>query len=107
MINTGTAGLRSNADYKDPERRLLTAAEVAMRAKMQLAGITGLDADHVSSVEKRELGWLVTVDLIELRRIPAATDVLAAYEAELDDYGTLVGYHRNRRYFRDQTLEGR
>ncbi len=81
------------------------AAAIAQHAKTELEGITGLDADHVSAVAHQPDGWHVTVDLVELRRIPAATDVLAAYEAVLGPTGTLLSYHRTRRYFRDQMLE--
>jgi hypothetical protein len=81
------------------------AASVAMHAKAELMAITGLDADHVSAVLKMPDGWHVTVDLVELRRIPAATDVLASYEAVLGPTGVLLSYHRIRRYFRDQMLE--
>lgn len=81
------------------------AAAIAQHAKTELEGITGLDADHVSAVVHQPDGWHVTVDLVELRRIPAATDVLAAYEAVLGPTGTLLSYHRTRRYFRDQMLE--
>lgn len=81
------------------------AAAIAQHAKAELEGITGLDADHVSAVVHKPDGWHVTVDLVELRRIPAATDVLAAYEAVLGPTGTLLSYHRTRRYFRDQMLE--
>lgn len=81
------------------------AATIAQQAKAELEGITGLDIDHVSGVEKKPDGWHVTVDLVELRRIPAATDVLAAYEAVLGPTGVLLSYHRTRRYFRDQMIE--
>lgn len=81
------------------------AAAVAKHAKAELEAITGLDADHVSAVVHEPDGWHVTVDLVELRRIPASTDVLAAYEAVLGPTGTLLSYHRTRRYFRDQMLE--
>ena len=81
------------------------AAAIAQHAKAELQGITGLDADHVSAVMHKPDGWHVTVDLVELRRIPAATDVLAAYEAVLGPTGTLLSYQRTRRYFRDQMLE--
>lgn len=81
------------------------AATIAQQAKAELKGITGLDVDHVSGVEKMPDGWHVTVDLVELRRIPAATDVLAAYEAVLGPTGELLSYHRTRRYFRDQMME--
>jgi hypothetical protein len=81
------------------------AASVAQQAKAELESITGLDADHVSAVMHKPDGWHVTVDLVELRRIPAATDVLAAYEAVLGPTGVLLSYHRTRRYFRDQMIE--
>lgn len=82
------------------------AAEIAERAKAEISRITGLDADHVSGVMNDSDGWHVTIDLIELKRIPASTDVLAAYEAVFAPTGTLLSYHRTRRYFRDQMLEG-
>ncbi|MGD0076884.1 MAG: gas vesicle protein GvpO, partial [Candidatus Binataceae bacterium] len=81
------------------------AAAVAKHAKAELEAIIGLDADRVSAVERKPDGWHVTVDLVELRRIPAATDMLAAYEAVLGPTGVLLSYHRTRRYFRDQMIE--
>ena len=81
------------------------AAAVAKHAKAELESITGLDADHVSAVLNQPDGWHVTVDLVELRRIPASTDVLAAYEAVLGPTGVLLSYHRTRRYFRDQMID--
>ncbi len=80
-------------------------ADIARHAKAELENITGLDADHVSAVEHRTDCWHVIVDLVELRRIPAATDVLAAYEAVLGPTGVLLSYRRIRRYFRDQMME--
>ena len=73
------------------------AAAVAKHAKAELESITGLDADHVSAVLREPDGWHVTVDLVELRRIPAATDVLASYEAVLGPTGVLLSYRRIRR----------
>jgi len=81
------------------------AAAIAKHAKAELESITGLDADHVSAVVREPDGWHVTVDLVELRRIPASTDVLAAYEAVLGPTGVLISYRRNRRYFRDQMMD--
>lgn len=81
------------------------AAAIAEHAKAELASITSLDVDHVSAVVQEPDGWHVTVDLVELRRIPASTDVLAAYEAVLGPTGILMSYHRKRRYFRDQMME--
>jgi len=83
----------------------ISAAEIAERSKRDLARITGLDADHVSAVRSEPDGWHVTVDLIELRRIPHSTDVLAAYHAVFAPAGTLTSFHRTRRYLRDEMVE--
>ena len=45
------------------------------------------------------------MDLIELKRIPESTDVLASYEALLDDEGNLLRYQRTRRYLRQEIME--
>jgi len=81
------------------------ADEIAVRAKAALARITGLKADRVSAVMLESDGWHVTVDLIELKRIPPSTDVLAAYEALFAPSGALMSYRRTLRYLRDQILE--
>ena len=38
--------------------------------------------------------------MVEVRRIPNTTDVLAMYEVEVDGKGSLQGYRRVRRYVR-------
>ena len=83
----------------------MTGPEVAQRAKEQLAQLTGLTPDTVSSLSRGEDGWHVTVDLIELKRIPEATDVLASYETLLDEEGNLLSYQRTKRYLRQEVME--
>jgi len=83
----------------------MTGAEIAVVAKETLAELTGLTPETVSGMSKDEEGWHVFVDLIELKRIPEATDVLATYETVLDDEGNLTRYERIRRYSRDQLME--
>jgi hypothetical protein len=56
----------------------------------------------VLSLRKDEDGWKVTVEVVELRRIPSSTDLLGCYVVTLDDDGELVGYERTRRYQRGQ-----
>jgi hypothetical protein len=51
-------------------------------------------------VERTDDGWAVGVEVVEDRRIPSSTDVLAIYEAELDGLGELVSYRRLKRYSR-------
>jgi len=51
-------------------------------------------------VEPSEDGWYVGVEVIEDRRIPSSTDILATYEVEIDENGELLSYRRVRRYSR-------
>jgi len=81
---------------------MMTGPEIAERAKEQLAQLTGLKPGTVSALSKDEVGWHVTVDVIEMKYVPDTRDVLAAYETLLDDEGNLLSYQRTRRYRRDQ-----
>lgn len=78
----------------------MTGPEIAQRAKEQLAQLTGLKPDTVSALTKDEEGWHVTLDMIEMKRIPDSSDVLATYEALLDSNGNLIRYERTSRYYR-------
>jgi hypothetical protein len=93
----------------DGERRRskrLSGAQLAQRARSELSEITGLEAESVTSLEKAGDGkWRVTVELLELSRIPETDDVLGSYVAELDDGGELLGYRRRRRYARSQASD--
>lgn len=50
-------------------------------------------------------GWRVLVEVIEVSRVPASTDVLGAYEVTVDEEGELVRFERLRRYVRAHTGE--
>ena len=47
-------------------------------------------------------GWTVTIELVELERIPETTSLIGSYEAKLDGDGRLVEARRLRRYPRNQ-----
>jgi|TARA_R110002012_G_scaffold59502_2_gene155631 hypothetical protein len=74
-------------------------------AKDQLEELTGLASDSVSRLSKVEDGWQLVINMVELKRIPASTDMLAIFEVTLDAEGNITGYHRSRRYLRDQIQE--
>ncbi|MBI3362509.1 MAG: gas vesicle protein [Chloroflexi bacterium] len=78
---------------------------IAQCAKEELGHLTGLKPDTVSGLSQDQDGWHVIVEIVEMKRIPEATDVLASYEVLLDDEGNLISYQRTRRYFRDQITE--
>jgi len=76
------------------------AGRVAAEALRQLAELTGKDAEGVVGLDRSDDGWTVEVEVVEVRRIPNTTDVLALYEVEVDGRGSLQGYRRVRRYVR-------
>lgn len=92
------------ADEKRDSGRRSPAAEIAARARDELSDITGLGAEGVTSLEQAEDGtWIVTVELLELSRVPETDDVLGSYEVEVDGDGQLLAYRRLRRYARSQS----
>jgi hypothetical protein len=84
---------------------MTTRSEIAQRAREQLAQFTGLEPGTVSGFGRHKGDWRVTVDLIELRRIPEAIDVMACYEVLVDDEGNLLSYQRTKRYLRQAVTE--
>lgn len=83
------------------------ARELVDRAREQLRELHGSEAEAVSSFERTPDGWAVTLEVVELRRIPESTDVLASYRVELDGDGNLLRYERVRRYHRSEASDGR
>ncbi|MBT2393252.1 gas vesicle protein [Streptomyces maoxianensis] len=80
----------------------LSLMEVARRARAQLAELTGMEPDSVSSFTETDDGWSLEVQVLELRRIPDTTSLLASYEVTLDSQGEMTGYRRIRRYVRSR-----
>ncbi|WP_223838414.1 gas vesicle protein GvpO [Saccharopolyspora pogona] len=83
----------------------LKAAQVARLAVRQVHELTGRQPEGVTSLERSETGWVVGVEVVESRRVPDTADILAVYEAELDDDGDLVSYRRVDRYSRGRGNE--
>jgi hypothetical protein len=83
----------------------MSLPEIALRAKEQLSLITGLPVSTVSSLQHNEQGWHVITEMVEMKRIPDSSDILATYELLLDEGGQLVSYQRTRRYARGDALE--
>ncbi|MFF4398991.1 gas vesicle protein [Streptomyces sp. NPDC001480] len=74
--------------------------EVLRQARAQLAELTGLVPEQVSSFEQTEDGWALEVEVLELARVPDTMSLMASYQVELDPEGQLTGYRRVRRYER-------
>ncbi|MEU0194226.1 gas vesicle protein [Streptomyces afghaniensis] len=77
--------------------------EVLRQARGQLAELTGMTAESVSSFEQTEQGWALEVEVLELERVPDTMSLMASYQVELDARGQLTGYRRVRRYERGRS----
>ncbi len=80
--------------------------ELARTAVQAIAQMTGRRPETVLGLRREEDGWKITVEVLELSRVPNSTDLLGCYEVGLDQDGELVGYERRGRYQRGQTQGG-
>lgn len=99
MAGNGTSGDGRSVRTR-PVRDVLKKA----RDEMQL--LTGRPVDAVTGVRKSDKGWELTLEVVELERIPASTSVLGAYDVLVDRDGSVVEYERTQRYYRNQPSEG-
>src|SRR5438874_13800597 len=91
----GTNGRRAN--------RKLSGREAIDRVLEEAAELMGRPIESVVGLEPDDDGgWTVTVDVVELERIPHSTDVLGSYAITVDKSGELTGWRRRRRYYRNQ-----
>jgi hypothetical protein len=100
------ARARPARERSSDESSRVTAREVVDLAREYIADMTERQPVQMTSVSPTEDGWLVEVEVIEDRRIPSSSDILALYEVELDETGELLAYQRTRRYLRGQTTNG-
>lgn len=94
-----TAEKRQAAQH---DGRMSDAGSVALSAKTQLATLTGHSVESVVGLERHQEGWRVTLDVLELEKVPCTADILATYQVDFDDGGELRGYRRVRRFVRGQ-----
>jgi len=83
----------------------MNMTKLAERAKNQLAEITGLKPVTVTGTFKDEQGWHITLDMLEMSRIPTATDVLGDYDVLVDEDGNMMKFERKRTRLRGEPME--
>ena len=95
----------SSQERRRPNRQLsaLSAAQAGLRNFGQL---TTKEPSGITSVEPSDHGWVVGIEVVEDKRVPSSADVMAIYEAEIDDDENLVSYRRVRSYSRGQGDKG-
>jgi hypothetical protein len=85
----------------------LGASDVAVAAAQQLVTLTGKTFEGIVGLGRKDHGWDVEVEVVEMRRIPSTTDVIAVYRVSVDRAGDLISYRRINRYARGQAGEER
>ena len=106
-MRTMAQGSRTRASESRSGPSPLNARTAAGVAREFISELNGRDPVAMTSVEATDIdGWVVEFEVVEDRRIPSSSDVLALYEVELDADGELLGLRRTRRYLRGQTRDG-
>jgi hypothetical protein len=83
-------------------------SELAQEARQQVSEMTGLQSGTVTGLDRAgDDRWVVTVEVVELARIPNTMDVMGTFEVTLSEEGDLVGLRRSGRHRRSQTDQGR
>jgi Gas vesicle synthesis protein GvpO len=86
-------------DGPEPGREAgIPAMAAAAAGVRQISELTGREAQGIVSLEPASDGWVVGVEVVEDHRIPSSSDMMAIYEAKLDEEGDLTAYTRKRRY---------
>jgi len=80
----------------------LSGIRAAALAQQQLEQLIQRPCESVSGLSRQRDGWTITLEVVELERVPPTTDILASYRVELDQRGELMGYERVSRYYRNQ-----
>lgn len=80
----------------------MQVTELIERAKKQMAGATGMRPEAVTGFRQDDGGWLVSVEFLEMSRIPPATDVLGEYDVLVGQEGELLQFQRKRTRLRGE-----
>jgi hypothetical protein len=90
---------------RSSENGRLSAGELGRAALATVEELTGYEPEAVTGLEWDGEFWRVTVDALEMARVPSTTDVLGSYIVQLDEQGALHGYKRTGRFVRGHADE--
>ena len=99
-------GRRAPEAASRPAPKRLSGIRAAGLAQEQLEQLIQRPCEAVSGLSRHGEGWMITLEVVELERVPPTTDILATYRVELDEDGELMGYERVSRYYRNQAGGG-
>jgi hypothetical protein len=82
-------------------------SDLVQEARRQVSELTGLRAETVTGLNRAgDDRWVVTVEMLELSRVPSTMDVLGTFEVTLSEDGELLGLRRLGRHRRSATEQG-
>jgi hypothetical protein len=82
--------------------------DLVQEARRQVSELTGLTAETVTGMHRAgDDSWVVTVEMLELARVPNTMDVLGTFEVTLSPDAELLGFRRLGRHRRSATEEGK
>jgi Gas vesicle synthesis protein GvpO len=99
---SGSSGSSSKSGGSGKNR---PAREIALTAVEQIHDLIGRPVESVTGIEKNGSEWTVTLEVLELERVPNTTDVLGKYEVTIDNQGDVTSAQRTRRYHRAEQGE--
>jgi hypothetical protein len=77
--------------------------DLVQEARRHVSALTGLSPETVTGLDHVEDHWVVTVELLELARVPNTMDLLGTFEVTLSEDGELLGFRRLGRRRRSAT----
>ena len=83
----------------------LAIPQLIEKAREELSKVTGLELGSTIGAAKSEEGWRVSVELVEKHSLPDQMDILAQYEALVDNDGNLISFNRTGLRKRIETEE--
>jgi hypothetical protein len=98
-----SGGSSSNKSGGSSSKKQRSARDVVGDVAEHFQELIGRPIEAVLGVEKDGDEWSVSVEVLELERIPNTTDVLGKYDVTLDGDGEIVSAKRTRRYLRSQS----
>lgn len=103
--SSNSGSKRSSSSGRNSSSRTRAAQDVVKDAVREVQALMARPVEAVTGIEKDGSEWRVTLEVVELERIPNTTDVLGVYEVTVDRNGDLTGARRTRRFYRSEAGE--
>lgn len=94
------AGMGEEKETREKRSEEKPLSSYLEAARNQFNQLTGVAVESVSGVKRVRDGWEVTLEAVELQRVPDTVTLLATYTVDLDSSGEIQGYTRVNRYTR-------